>query len=49
LVDNDQHIKTFTPLDVFKLKCEEMNVDLDESPEILDAFNEILQLVTEND
>jgi exonuclease SbcD len=49
LVDNAQHIKTFTPLDVFKLKCEEMNVDLDESPEMLDAFNEILQLVTEND
>ena len=49
LVDNAQHIKTFTPLDVFKLKCEEMNVDLDESPEMLDAFNEILQMVTEND
>jgi len=49
LVDNAQHIKTFTPLDVFKLKCEEMNVDLNESPEMLDAFNEILQLVTEND
>jgi DNA repair protein SbcD/Mre11 len=49
LVDNAQHIKTFTPLDVFKLKCEEMNVDLYEKPEMLDAFNEILQLVTEND
>jgi exonuclease SbcD len=49
LVDNAQHIKTFLPLDVFKLKCEEMNVDLDESPEMLDAFNEILQMVTEND
>jgi exonuclease SbcD len=49
LVDNAQHIKTFTPLDVFKLKCEELNVDLDEKPDMLDAFNEILQLVTEND
>lgn len=49
LVDNAQHIKTFTPLDVFKLKCEEMNVDLDEKPEMLDAFNEILQLVTEKE
>jgi exonuclease SbcD len=45
LVDNAQHIKTFTPMDVFKLKCEELNVDLDEKPEMLDAFNEILQLV----
>jgi exonuclease SbcD len=49
LVDNAQHIKSFTPLEVFKLKCKEMNVDLDEKPEMLDAFNEILQLVTEND
>lgn len=49
LVDNAQHIKKFTPLDVFRLKCNEMNVDLDEKPEMLDAFNEILQLVTEND
>lgn len=49
LVDNVQHIKTFTPLDVFRLKCEEMSVDLEEKPEMLDAFNEILQLVTENE
>lgn len=49
IVDNAQHIKTFTPLDVFRLKCEEMNVDLDEKPEMLDAFNEILQLVTEKE
>jgi len=49
LVDNAQHIKTFSPLDVFRLKCQEMQVDLDEKPEMLDAFNEILQLVTEND
>lgn len=45
LVDNAQHVKTFTPLDVFKLKCKEMNVDLAEKPEMLDAFNEILQIV----
>ena len=49
LVDNVQHIKTFTPLDVFLLKCEEMNIDLDEKREMLDAFNEILQLVTEKE
>jgi DNA repair protein SbcD/Mre11 len=45
LVDNAQHIKSFSPLEVFKLKCEEMHVDLEEKPEILDAFNEILQIV----
>ncbi|MBB3187382.1 exonuclease SbcCD subunit D C-terminal domain-containing protein [Microbacter margulisiae] len=49
LVDHAQHIKTFTPLDVFRLKCEEMRVDLEEKPEMLDAFNEILQIVTDND
>lgn len=47
LVDNAQHVKTFSPLDVFKLKCKELNVALDEKPEMLDAFNEILQVVTE--
>jgi len=45
LVDNAHHIRSFSPLDVFKLKCEEMNVDLVEKPELLDAFNEILQTV----
>jgi exonuclease SbcD len=45
LVDSAQHIKSFSPLEVFNLKCEEMHVDLEEKPEILDAFNEILQLV----
>ena len=49
LVENAQHITSFKPLDVFKLRCEEQNVDLDEKPEILDAFNEILQTVTDND
>jgi len=45
LVDGARHIKTFTPLDVFRLRCEELHVDLDEDSEMLDAFNEILQLV----
>ena len=43
LVENSPHIKSFTALEVFKLKCEELNIDLDEKPEMLDAFNEILQ------
>lgn len=46
LVYNAKNIRTFLPLDVFKLKCDEMNVNLEEKPEILDAFNEILQIVT---
>lgn len=45
LVDSARHIKTFTPLDVFRLRCEELHVDLDDDSEMLDAFNEILQLV----
>ena len=49
LVDSAQHVKTFTPLEVFRLKCEEQNVDLNENGELLDAFNEILQLVHDND
>ena len=49
LVDSAQNVKTFTPLEVFRLKCDELNVDLNENAEMLDAFNEILQLVHEND
>ncbi len=48
-LENIQHLNSFTPLDVFKLKCEEQAVDLTENEELLDAFNEILQVVTEND
>ena len=49
LVDSAQQVKTFTPLEVFRLKCEEQNLDLNENRELLDAFNEILQLVHEYD
>jgi len=49
LVDNAQHIKTFAPVDVFKMKCVEMNIDLDENREMLDAFHEILQRVNDNE
>ena len=40
-----QSIKELKPTEVFKLKCEEQNIDLDERTEIFDAFNEILQQV----
>jgi exonuclease SbcD len=33
------------PTEVFKLKCKEMGVNLEEKPRVLDAFNEVLQAV----
>ena len=48
LVENASHIKSFTPLEVFRLRCDELQIDLNEKPEMLDAFNEILQIVTEH-
>ena len=47
LIENAQHITDLLPIDVFKLKCKEQNFDLEENPEILDAFHEILQLAKE--
>jgi len=38
-------IKSLTPIDVFKMKCSETEYDLEENPEILDAFKEIVQIV----
>ncbi len=49
LVDQAQQTKTLNPMEVFRLKCEEQQVDLQTQPEILDAFNEILQSVIENE
>lgn len=45
LLKNTKSIKELLPTEVFKLKCEEMGFDLEESPKIWDAFNEILQIV----
>ncbi len=45
LVDNARHVRSFTPEEVFKLKCVEMHLDLNEHPEIHQAFNEIYQTV----
>jgi exonuclease SbcD len=45
LLENAKSIKELLPTEVFKLKCKEMDFDLEESPEIWDAFNEILQSV----
>ena len=49
LIESAKNIKEFTPHDVFKLKCKEMNVDLNAEPEVLDAFNEILQQALANE
>ncbi len=38
-------IKTISPLDVFKMKCQEQDFDLQENDEVMDAFNEVLQMV----
>ena len=45
LLKETKSIKELNPTEVFKLKCEEMNFDLQENPQIWDAFNEILQSV----
>ncbi len=45
LLENTKSIKELVPTEVFKLKCKEMEYDLEQKPAIWDAFNEILQTV----
>lgn len=45
LLAETKSIKELLPTEVFKLKCEEMNYDLENNPQIWDAFNEVLQSV----
>lgn len=47
LIDNNQQIKELTPLEVFNLKCKEQQFDIENNPEIKDAFFEILQTIQE--
>ncbi len=47
LLENTQHIKELSPVEVFKLKCKEQNFDVDSNPEIMDAFYELLHIVQE--
>jgi exonuclease SbcD len=49
LVENAKDIKEITPEEVFRLKCKEMDFDLDNQPEMLNAFFEILQFAQENE
>lgn len=48
LIHDSKKIKALSPIEVFKLKCEEQNFNLDENIEIMDAFSEILNKVREN-
>ncbi len=47
LIESSKHVKELSPLEVFKMKCKEQEFDLENSPEIFDAFNEVLQKVRE--
>ena len=44
LAEKHRNVKELLPLDVFRRKCEESEFDLNENQDILDAFNEILQI-----
>lgn len=48
LAKNYTHVKELSPIDVFKKKCEDIQFNLEENNDVLDAFNEILQTVREN-
>jgi len=43
-----KNLKELRPIEVFTMKCKEMNYDLENHPEVMDAFNEILQIVSNN-
>jgi len=45
LLEETKSIKELLPIEVFKLKCKEIGYDLENRPEVLDAFNEVLQSV----
>lgn len=45
LLSETKSIKELLPTEVFKLKCKEMNYDLEKNSKIWDAFNEVLQSV----
>ncbi len=45
LIDDSKKIKALSPIDVFKLKCQEQDFNIEENQDILDAFSEILEKV----
>ena len=49
LIEEDKKLNDLKPVDIFKQKCEESGFNLEQQPEIFDAFNEILNQVTEKE
>ncbi len=48
LIENSKHVKELSPVEVFNMKCKEQNFDVENNPEIFDAFNEVLQIANES-
>ena len=44
LLANAKNIKQLKPIDVFKMKCDERNINLEENDELVDAFYEVLRI-----
>lgn len=45
---NSENIKSLSPIEVFRLRCDEQNFDIAEHPAIEDAFHEVLQIAQDN-
>jgi exonuclease SbcD len=48
-ISSFENFKEISPLEVFKNKCKEEKIDLESENEILEAFNEILEMAKEGD
>lgn len=48
LTENTKQIKELSPRAVFEMKCKEQGFAISENPEIMDAFNEALQIAQKN-
>ena len=47
LLEKTRNIKELKPIEIFQMKCQEQGFELDKNQEILDAFNEVLNIVKE--
>ena len=47
LIENSKHVRELSPTEVFKMKCKEQDFDLENNPDIFDAFHEALQIARE--
>jgi exonuclease SbcD len=48
LIEASKNTKALSPSEVFKLKCQEQNFDLEQHQDVMDAFNEVLHIVNKN-